>query len=57
MIKRMELRIPCGRCAGDRSNKVPEWKQEDPYLKARVQILPEPEVVDPSEVEAAKICR
>jgi ATP-dependent Lon protease len=34
--------------------KVLEWKQEDPYLKARVQILPEPPIVDPEQVEASK---
>ncbi len=34
--------------------KVLEWKQEDPYLRARVQILPEPQIVDPEQVEAAK---
>src|SRR6476660_8222911 len=31
-----------------------QWKQEDPHLRAIVQILPEPRVVDPEEVEAAK---
>ena len=31
-----------------------EWKQEDPYLRAVVQILPEVKVVDAEEVEATK---
>ena len=26
--------------------RVIEWKQEDPYLRAVVEILPEPKVVD-----------
>src|SRR5882724_3231833 len=34
--------------------KVLEWKQEDPYLRAVVQVLPEPKIVDPEEVEATK---
>ena len=34
--------------------KVVEWKQQDPHMRAMVQILPEPHVVDPEEVEAAK---
>src|ERR1043166_5021049 len=34
--------------------KVIEWKQEDPYLKAVVQILPEVQIVDAEEVEATK---
>jgi ATP-dependent Lon protease len=34
--------------------KVLEWKQEDPYLRAVVQILPEVQVKDPDQVEAAK---
>jgi len=34
--------------------KVLEWKQEDPYLRAVVQILPEVQVKDPEEVEATK---
>ena len=34
--------------------KVIEWKQEDPYLLAVVQILPEVQVKDPEEVEATK---
>jgi ATP-dependent Lon protease len=34
--------------------KVIEWKQEDPHLRAVVQILPEIKVVDAEEVEATK---
>lgn len=34
--------------------KVMEWKQENPYLRAVVQILPEVQVKDPEEVEATK---
>jgi ATP-dependent Lon protease len=34
--------------------RVLEWVQEQPYLKARVEILPELEVVDPEAVEAWK---
>jgi ATP-dependent Lon protease len=34
--------------------KVLEWTQEQPFLRARVQILPELKVEDPEEVEAIK---
>ena len=34
--------------------KVIEWKQEDPYLRAVVQILPDVQIKDPEEVEATK---
>jgi ATP-dependent Lon protease len=34
--------------------KVMEWKQENPYLRAVVQILPEVQIKDPEEVEATK---
>ena len=34
--------------------KVLEWKQDDPYLRAVVEILPEVEIKDPEEVEATK---
>jgi len=56
MIKRME-RLPEGMrivAQGTERIKVIEWKQEDPYLRAVVQVLPEPQVVDPEPVEAAK---
>jgi ATP-dependent Lon protease len=56
MIKRME-RI--GKTVhiiaqGTDRIKVVEWKQEDPYLRAVVQILPEVQIKDPEEVEATK---
>ena len=56
MIKRMEragegMRIVA---QGTERIRVLEWKQEDPYLRAKVEILPEPKIVDPEEVEAAK---
>ncbi|MGH9881665.1 MAG: LON peptidase substrate-binding domain-containing protein, partial [Pyrinomonadaceae bacterium] len=34
--------------------KVLEWKQEEPYLRALVEVLPEPKTVDAEEVEAIK---
>jgi len=34
--------------------KVVEWKQDDPYLRAVVQVLPEVRIKDPEEVEATK---
>ncbi|HEX9422318.1 MAG TPA: endopeptidase La, partial [Pyrinomonadaceae bacterium] len=34
--------------------KIMEWKQEDPYLRAVVQILPDVQIKDPEEVEATK---
>src|SRR5436853_1617435 len=34
--------------------KVLEWTQEQPYLRARVEILPDLKVEDPEEVEAVK---
>jgi ATP-dependent Lon protease len=34
--------------------KVMEWKQENPYLRALVQILPDVQIKDPEEVEATK---
>ena len=39
---------------GQERVKVLEWKQETPYLRAVVQILPEVKVVDSEEVEAIK---
>ena len=56
MIKRMErigetMHIIA---QGTERVKVVEWKQEDPYLLAVVQILPEVQVKDPEEVEATK---
>lgn len=56
MIKRMERVGDAMRIVvqGTERIKVVEWKQEDPHMRAKVQILPEPHVVDPEEVEAAK---
>src|SRR6185312_10537024 len=34
--------------------KVIEWKQQEPFLRALVQILPDVQVKDPEEVEATK---
>ena len=34
--------------------RVLEWIQEQPFLRARVEILPEPQARDPEKVEAAK---
>jgi ATP-dependent Lon protease len=56
MIKRME-RIEDTMhiiVQGQERIKVIEWKQETPYLRAVVQILPEVKVVDAEEVEAIK---
>ena len=56
MIKRMErvgdtMRIIA---QGTERIRVIEWKQTDPHLRALVEILPEPKIVDPEQVEAAK---
>jgi ATP-dependent Lon protease len=56
MIKRME-RIESTMhiiAQGTERIKVIEWKQEDAYLRALVQILPDVTVKDPEEVEAIK---
>ena len=56
MIKRME-RIEDTMhiiAQGQERVRVIEWKQEAPYLRAVVQILPEVKVVDAEEVEAIK---
>jgi len=56
IIKRME-RLPDAMrilVQGTERIRVVEWKQEDPHLRATVEILPEPRVVDPEQVEAAK---
>src|ERR1041384_3432193 len=56
MIKRMERVGDAMRIIvqGTERIKVVEWKQQDPYLKAVVKILPDPVVVDKDQVEAAK---
>jgi len=56
MIKRMErtdqgMRIIA---QGTERIRVVQWKQEDPHLRAVVEILPEPRIVDADQVEAAK---
>jgi ATP-dependent Lon protease len=56
MIKRMErtgegMRIIA---QGTERIRVAQWKQEDPHLRAVVEILPEPRTVDADQVEAAK---
>jgi len=56
MIKRMErvedtLHLIV---QGTERLQVLEWLQQEPYLRARVKILPEPEIKDPEQVEAAK---
>ncbi len=56
MIKRME-RLPEAMrilVQGTERIRVVEWKQEDPHLRAVVEVLPEPRTVDPEQVEAAK---
>ena len=56
MIKRME-RIDNGMriiAQGTERIRVIEWKQEDPFLRAVVEILPEPRVVETETVEAMK---
>jgi ATP-dependent Lon protease len=56
MIKRME-RTPEGMrivAQGTERVRVVEWKQEDPHLRAVVEIIPEPRIVDPEQVEATK---
>ncbi len=56
MIKRMERVGDAMRIVvqGTERIKIVEWKQQDPYMRAVVQILPEPRTVDPEEVEAAR---
>ena len=56
MIKRMERIGETMHIIAQGSDrvKVIEWKQEDPYLRAVVQILPDVLIKDPEEVEATK---
>src|ERR1044072_3495692 len=56
MIKRMDrtengMRIIV---QGTERIRVRKWKQEDPHMRAEVEILPEPRIVDSDQVEAAK---
>jgi len=56
IVKRME-RLPDAMrilVQGTERIRVVEWKQEDPYLKAVCEVLPEPRIVDGDQVEAAK---
>jgi ATP-dependent Lon protease len=56
IIKRME-RLPDAMrilVQGTERFRVVEWKQEDPHLRATIEILPEPRIVDSEQVEAAK---
>jgi len=56
MIKRME-RLPDAMrilAQGSERIRVVEWKEEEPHLRALVEVLPEPRIVDPEQVEAAK---
>jgi ATP-dependent Lon protease len=56
MIKRME-RIEDGLhliVQGTERLRILSWTQEQPYLRARVQILPELKTVDAEEVEASR---
>ncbi len=49
MVKRME-RLPDAMrilVQGTERIRVIEWKQEDPHLRAVVEVLPEPRIVDP----------
>src|SRR5215207_3154144 len=53
MVKRME-RLPDAMrilVQGTERIRVLEWKQEDPHLRAVVEVLPEPRTVDPEQVE------
>ncbi len=56
MIKRMERLDDTMHiiAQGTERIKVLDWKQQEPCLRAVVQILPEPRIVDPEEVEATK---
>jgi len=56
MIKRMERLDDTMHiiAQGTERIKVIEWKQQEPYLRALVQILPEPRIVDSEGVEATK---
>lgn len=56
MIKRMERAGDAMRiiAQGTERIRIIEWKQTDPYLRAVVEMMPEPKVVDADQVEAAK---
>lgn len=55
-IKRME-RLPDAMrilVQGTERIRIVKWIQEDPYLRAEVEVLPEPRIIDAEQVEAAK---
>src|SRR5260370_554313 len=56
MIKRMERLSDAMHIVAQDTERIRivEWKQEDPFLRAVVQILPEPRIVDAEQVEATK---
>jgi len=56
MIKRMERSGDAMRIVvqGTERIRVLEWKQQDPHLRASVQIMPEASTVDAEQVEAMK---
>ena len=56
MIKRMERTGDTMRilAQGTERIRVVEWKQQDPFMRAVVEILPEPRIVDAGQVEATK---
>ncbi len=56
MIKRMERTGDAMRIVaqGTERIRVREWKQQDPYLRAEVEILPDPKIEDAEQVEATK---
>jgi ATP-dependent Lon protease len=56
MIKRMERTGDAMRIVaqGTERIRVREWKQQDPHLRAVVEILPDPTIEDAEQVEATK---
>jgi len=56
MIKRMERAGDAMRIVvqGTERIRIREWKQQDPHLRAVVEIIPDPHVVDAEQVEATK---
>lgn len=56
IVKRMERSADGMRiiAQGTERIRVVEWKQQDPFMRALVEILPEPRIVDADQVEAGK---
>src|SRR2546426_2818360 len=56
MIKRMARTEDTMRVEAQGTDRIRvlAWKQQDPYLRAVVRILPEVAIIDPEEVEAVK---